>query len=162
MHPQAADWVKFVASQIQPKFVMDQGGRNVNGGIRQYFPQAEWLSVDITEGDDVDVVADCAYYTYLGCDAVVSTELFEHTPKVREIIQCAYDSLVFGGSYIITTAGLNRPPHNAHGLPVLLKGEYYCNINPYWLLEQLRDTGFQQIIIDVREDPSDVRVWAIK
>jgi len=164
MHEQADEWVRFISTKVgHPKVIMDQGGRNINGGIKQYFPSVEeWVAVDITDGHGVDVVADSASYVHPNCDIVTSTELFEHTPEVQRIIMCAYDSLKFGGSYIITTAGLNRPPHNAHGAPELQRGEYYINIDPYWLLEQLQDVGFKQIIIDVRDNPSDVRAWCKK
>lgn len=167
MHPQAEQWIEFVANELRlnkakTSQIMDQGGRNVNGSISKYFPGSEWLAVDISDGPGVNVVADSAVYTYPGCDVVVCTEVFEHTPKVREIIERAYESLLFGGSYIITTAGLQRPPHGQHGDPSPALGEYYQNINPYWLLEQFSEVGFNRIIMDVRDNPSDVRVWATK
>jgi hypothetical protein len=164
MHEQAEEWVKFVAKNVgSPTIIMDQGGRNINGSIKQHFPPVQvWLAIDITDGDGVTVVADCAEFVYNDCDVVTCTELFEHTPKVPEIIKRAYMSLRDGGHYIITTAGLDRPPHNAHGLENVLPGEYYQNINPYWLLEQLEGVGFKRIIIDVRDNPSDVRAWCIK
>lgn len=162
MHTEASQWVQFVSTKINPTRVMDQGGRNVNGSISQFFPNAEWVAVDISDGPGVDVVADCSTYVLPGCDLVTSTELFEHTFKSPQIIQCAYDSLVFGGSYIITTAGLKRPPHGQHGEPLPAKGEYYHNIDPLWLMEQLVGVGFKNIYMDVRESPSDVRAWCIK
>jgi hypothetical protein len=164
MHPEAEQWVRDVSKEIvNPTVVMDQGGRNVNGSIRKYFPTVkEWIAVDITDGEGVDIVADCATYIHSGCDVVISTELFEHTPKVEQIIQCAYGSLVSGGHYIVTTAGLGRPPHNAHGGEQLLKDEYYRNIDPNWLIEQLWLTGFKKVFIDIQDNPSDVRAWCIK
>jgi len=164
VHPQAEEWVKFVAGNVgNPRKIMDQGGRNVNGSIKKYFPSVHhWISVDINDGEGVDVVADSAIHVIPNCDVVVSTELFEHTPRVPEIIWSAYRSLNKGGHYIVTTAGLYRQAHNAAGREVLDPNEYYQNINPYWLLEQFERVNFKRIIIDVRDNPSDVRAWATK
>jgi hypothetical protein len=167
MHTQAEQWIEFVSDNLRLKNikmaqVMDQGGRNVNGSISKYFPKSKWIAVDISDGPGVDIVADSSVYVHPGCDIVTCTEVFEHTPKADQIIRCAYDSLVLGGSYIITTAGLNRPPHGQHGAPRPAPGEFYMNINPYWLMAKFEEAGFYRIIMDVRDDPSDVRVWATK
>ena len=61
MHPEAMQWVAEHATKVgSPVRVMDQGGQNVNGSIRELFPTAtDWTSVDMFNGEGVDVVADC-------------------------------------------------------------------------------------------------------
>lgn len=166
MHAEAFAWVEQVSKRIgAPKRVMNQGGRDINGGIRQLFPSArEWIAVDATEGDGVTVVADSAEYVHPDCDAVVSTELLEHTPLGAEIVLRAADSLRPGGHYIVTCAAPGRFAHGASGDPAPGPDEHYQNIEPADLKRWLQDAGFTDIVIDRRTSPypEDVRAWAKK
>jgi predicted SAM-dependent methyltransferase len=167
MHAEAWSWVATIASYIDPAGrVMDQGGQNVNGNIRPLFKGVtEWIAVDIADTEGVDVVADCGDYTHPEpCDIVVTTELFEHTPRGPEIVRRAYESLRSGGDYIITTAAPGRPVHNHMVGPDLFPGEHYANISHQELDGWLRAAGFHYIIIDTRGEPwsIDIRAWAKK
>ena len=167
MHSEAMQWVAQVASRIGPqKVVLDQGGRDVNGGIRHLFAGVEdWIAVDLTEGEGVTVVADCAEYAHPSpCDVVVSTELLEHTARGPEIVKNAFESLVPGGHYIITCAAPGRFAHGAWGDPAPAEGEYYQNVEPTDLLAWLKSAGFIDIVIDRRTSPfpDDLRAWARK
>lgn len=167
MHTEAWQWVESIAGRIDPAGrVMDQGGRNVNGSIRPLFRGVtDWVSVDMSDGPGVDVVADCGDYVHPEPrDIVVCTELLEHTPRGPDVVRCAYESLVDGGHYILTTAAPGRPPHGAHGSPWLEPGEHYRNIEPGELSRWLYDAGFQHVVLDLTRPPSsiDVRIWARK
>ena len=145
---------------------MDQGGQNVNGNIRELFQGVtEWTSVDLYDGEGVDVVADCGDYVHPEpCDLVVTTELLEHTPRGPDIIKRAYESLRSGGHYVITTAAPGRPVHNATGGPELAPGEHYANISYNELHQWLTDAGFHYIVISTLGEPNsvDIRAWAMK
>lgn len=159
MHPEAYAWVRACVSDYDlTGDVLEFGGRNINGGVRELFPYATWISIDIEPGPDVDLVADaatadCGYGMF---DVVVSTEVFEHTPKAREIISNAYRHLRPNGWFVATMAGPGRAPHGAAGGDP--RYEHYANIEPDALNDWLLDAGFRWFYVDVDRD--DVRCIA--
>ena len=124
--------------------ILDLGGRNVNGTPRHLFNRAAmYVSVDLQEGRDVDIVADAADLNLDDrFDVVVSTELFEHTARADEIVGAACRHLVAGGVFLATMAGPGRAPHGASGEQRPPRGEWYCNIEPGALEGWLRAAGF--------------------
>ena len=71
---------KVVAEHGLGGSVLDLGGRDVNGSVRELFNASRYVTVDIAPAPSVDVVADAADLD-LGetFDVVISTECFEHT-----------------------------------------------------------------------------------
>lgn len=129
MHDAARRFVRQHAS-TDYLLALECGARDVNGTVRDLFPNATWTGVDIGEGSGVDVVADFADYTHDRLvDLVVSTEVLEHTARWRDIVVAAARNLRGGGRFIVTAAGPGRAPHSAmDGGPV--GDEHYENIDP--------------------------------
>lgn len=162
MHGEARAWVT-AHSTTEPIRVLDLGGRNVNGSLRELFPNATYLALDIAVGPGVDIVADAATWTPTRLfDVVLCTEVFEHTPVWPQIVGTAFAALVFGGLFVATMAGPNRPAHGADGSSSPHAGEHYANITGPDLLDVLTSCGFTEIEIDERPSPSDVRCTARK
>lgn len=149
MHPAAWEFVKQNAcvgySSTDPVRILDIGGRNVNGTVRDLFPKAEYVSVDLRDGPGVDVVADIMdYLPEDRVDMVVCCEVLEHAPRWREIVQRCCRFLRPGGKLIVTCAGPDRIPHSAvDGRHELLPGEYYANISLTALSDAAINSGFQ-------------------
>ena len=124
--------------------ILDLGGRNVNGTPRHLFSRAAvYVSVDLREGRDVDIVADAADLNLdERFDVVVSTELFEHTARAAEIVGAACRHLMPGGVLLATMAGPGRAPHGASGESRPPRGEWYRNVEPDALEGWLRAAGF--------------------
>lgn len=162
MHQQAYEWVDRHADADAAR-VLDIGGRNINGTIRDRFPGAtDYVVLDIVEDAGVDIVADAATWRPDGelFDAVVCAEVFEHTPVWREICATALAVLRPGGQFIATMAGPGRAPHSAmDGGPQLYPGEHYENVDPDELADELGDLGFARI--DVDQLGEDVRCVAL-
>jgi SAM-dependent methyltransferase len=164
MHEQAYAFVRDNARTDAIK-VLDLGGRDVNGTVRDLFPDAaDYVVVDINPGDGVDIVADAAdlatteYY-----DVVVCCETFEHAQRWREICDAAFRSLHRGGQFVATMAGPGRPEHSAiDGEFRLLNGEYYGNVDPGELFDVLERCGFVNITVDSRPSPADTRATAYR
>lgn len=157
MHAAAYEWVRRHASGM---CVVDAGGRNVNGTIRDLFPSARYVAVDIRPGEGVDVVADFATWdTEERFDCVVCTEVAEHAPNWPAIIATAAQVLVPGGRLIFTAAGPGRAPHSAEDGGALRDGEHYENVDP-GVLEALLGELFDKVTVDVLAD--DVRAVAVK
>lgn len=163
MHAEAFAWVVQHATQ-DGVTVLDIGGRNVNGSIRDLFPNAtEYIAVDIREGDGVDVVADAATWVPdQEYDVVVSTETFEHTAVWPEICNTMFKALKPGGKLILTMAGPGRSEHSAVDGGPLRPGEYYGNVDPELLRHTLVSAGFRQVVVDSRVSPADTRAVATK
>lgn len=159
MHPEARWYVESHASH-EPITVLECGARDVNGTVRDLFPNATWIGVDIGEGPGVDVVADFADYTHPEpVDLVVSTEVLEHTSRWREIVASAARNLRDGGKVIITAATHGRAPHSAIDGSADIGSEHYANIDPYELHEEL-GRWFSQV--HVQKNGTDVQAVAFK
>lgn len=163
MHNEAFAWVAAHATQDEVT-VLDLGGRNVNGSVRDLFPNAtKYVAVDIREGEGVDVVADAATWVpddeY---DVVVSTECFEHTAVWPEICLTAFKATRPGGRLILTMAGPGRSEHSAIDGGPIQPGEYYGNVDPEHLKHTLITAGFKDVVVDSRVSPADTRAVASK
>lgn len=164
MHSEAFMWVAEYATS-DPVTVLDLGGRDVNGNIKELFPGAVFTVVDILPGEGVDIVADAGEwepdqeYAYVVC-----TETFEHTYNWAAICRTAFKALRPGGTFIVTTAGPGRHIHSGvDGQLRLLPYEQYANVPGYELERVLTETGFQDIVVDTTDTPSqDTRSVAIK
>lgn len=139
MHAEARHFVErlLVAElpRITARRVLDVGGRDVNGSLRDLFPRAAVFDVlDMVPGDNVTIVADAATWeppvdppVY---DLVISTETFEHTEQWREIVGVMAKALAGGGCMIVTAACDPREPHSAVDGWDLREGEWYRNVDP--------------------------------
>lgn len=163
MHNEAFAWVAAHATTDDVE-VLDLGGRNVNGSVRDLFPNAtKYVAVDIREGDGVDVVADASTWVPdQEYDVVVSTETFEHTAVWPEICLTAFKAMKAGGRLILTMAGPGRSQHSAIDGGPLQPSEYYGNVDPEHLKHVLVSAGFKDVVVDSRVSPADTRAFATK
>ncbi len=160
MHQQARE---FVARTCKPRDVCEFGSYNVNGGIRDLFPDCNYVGVDVRPGPGVDVAADCSKWDGDGrrFDLVVCCEVLEHAALWQEIISTAYRLLRPCGRFICTAAGPNRPKHTCDGKAWSPEcGEYYGNIDPNRLRTALEVVGFAEIHVECTGQ--DVRCLAVK
>jgi hypothetical protein len=155
---------RYVASHVLGRRwnrVVEIGGRNVNGGIRDLVAAADYTSLDLAPGPDVDVVADCrTWQPPQPVDLVLCCEVLEHAPDPAGVVAAAISYLGSGGRLVLTCAGPGRAPHSGyHGGP-LADGEHYANVDPEDLLGwcgALRD-------VDLQRDPDacDVHLTGVR
>lgn len=163
MHDAAYRWVAEHATKGAAS-VLDIGGRNINGSVRDLFPGADpYVALDILPGDGVDIVADAAEWNPdRSYDVVVCTEVFEHTATWPQICRTVFAALRPGGIAIVTMAGPGRPPHSALDGGPLRVDEYYANVNPGDLEIVLKDCGFANVTVDYQPGPADTRAIAVR
>lgn len=164
MHAEALEWVRQHATD-KPVTVLDLGGRDINGSPRHLFPGATVYRVlDAIDGPGVDVVADAATWTPdRTYDVVLCCEVFEHTASWPQICSTAFGACRPGGRLILTMAGPGRPEHSAiDGEFRLHPGEYYGNVDPANLWQVLYEGGWNQVTVEVRAQPADVRAFAYR
>ena len=156
MHKEARDYVARFATDAAID-VVEIGSRNINGTVRDLFPNARWYGIDLYEGPMVDEVADAATWQPAEpVDLVVSCEVFEHAESWRQIIANTRTMLRPGGRIVVTAAGPRRATHSGvDGGSQLHPGEYYGNVEPLSLLETLKAAGFTQVEVD--DQRTDVR-----
>lgn len=153
MHGAALEWVAWHARR-DPSTVLDLGGRNVNGSPQPLFRSAQFTTLDIRPGADIE--ADAADWVPTGTwDMVLCLETFEHAERWRDICVTAFEACKPGGWFIVTTAAPGRPVHSTEGSLVLPEGEYYGNVEPDDLRAALESAGFVDIAISHKAD--DVR-----
>lgn len=115
MHPACREWV--ARHLIPARCVLDLGGRDVNGTVRDLFPGARYLTVDPIPGPGVDVVADGATVDagHGQWDVVLCLEVLEHVDDAtaRGLLVNGWAHLAPGGRMIVTAAGPGRAAHSA-------------------------------------------------
>lgn len=142
--------------------VLDLGGRDINGGIRDLLPGADWVGVDIEPGPGVDIVRDCTtgWLDILPTfDAVVCTEVLEHVEKWPDLVRTCHQALRSGGSLFITCASTGRRAHGASGAMWPAPGEWYRNVPDHELADVLGDL-FHFSSITFNPSPGDLYAWA--
>lgn len=163
MHVQAEAFIKKAIADRGPftGHVVELGSRDVNGGVRNLFPDAKsYLGIDIDPGPDIDLVIDAADWVpdKKYC-CVVSTETFEHTPRWPEILLVAATAITPDGVVLITCATSPRRPHSAQiDEHPPKRGEYYGNVSPADFLQAARKAGLKP---DISVDHAHGDLYAI-
>lgn len=131
MHPAVERFVAECAATVPPHgAVLDIGGLDINGSIRNLFPWADpYITLDNTPGPNVTITADARTWTPdREYSVVVCTEVLEHVQEWRLIVQTCMYALAPGGTLILTCATTNRGPHDSHGGPEIPLNQYYGNV----------------------------------
>ena len=140
-HPQQLAFIRSVKDQFPSNFTdvkeLEVGSLDINGSIRQFFDNCEYLGIDVGTGRHVDVVCagqdlDHADATY---DTVASCECFEHNPEWIKTFVNMHRLAKKGGVVFVTCATTGRPEHgttktspNDSPLTVGLGWDYYKNL----------------------------------
>jgi hypothetical protein len=165
MHPAAFSFVAHTVKALPPReVVLEYGGRDINGSVRELFDTDKYTSIDMVDGPGVDMVADAATYKPGPDgrpDTIVCCEVLEHTDKWRDIIKNASESLPAGGIFILTCATYPRAPHSAVDGGALQTEEYYENIDPSDLDEALKPL-FSSYVVEENKGFADVYAVAVK
>ena len=162
MHPEARAYVEARRSD-EVMAVLEIGGRWINGGVRDLFPNADpYVSLDIVDGAAVDIVADASTWVPdRSYDLIVCTEVFEHTPRWPQILHTMADACKPGGHVVLTMAGPGRVEHGADGAGVQ-PGEHYENVDPEDLRREMAAAGWTCIDVDYLPTPGDTRATATR
>lgn len=152
MHQAARRWVERLASLGPGATIVDVGGRNINGTVRDVFQgAASYTAVDLYDGPGVDVRADFLHYAISPSDdgyvdIVLHLEVAEHTPDWRDHIAHAARLLRPDGRLVLTAAGPDRLPHSGIDGGALRDGEHYQNLDLVELGEVL-DEHFASFVV---------------
>ena len=84
--------------------VLEVGSRDVNGSLRSYFSDCDYLGVDIEPGPGVDIVGHLCDVTNLiedSYDVILCTNVSEHDPRWRQTLLNCVDRVSPGGMMIL-------------------------------------------------------------
>lgn len=141
--------------------VIEIGSRDINGSVRQLFPNATWLGLDLYPGPSVNIVCDAEHFIPpCKYDIAVCCEVLEHAENWIQLINTMERWLKPDGKLIITCAGIGRAEHSAIDGQELKDGEYYKNLSELDLLKVMRMLNFGWI--EASQVGQDVRAVAYK
>lgn len=116
-HPQQLQFVKSITRSLTDDFrslkVIEIGAYDVNGSIRQFFHNADYVGIDLIDGPGVDLVCegdkvDHEDNTY---DIAISCECFEHNPNWADTFLNMHRMTKEGGVVLFTCATTGRDEH---------------------------------------------------
>lgn len=148
MRREVYDWVGRVVAHEQPEApVLEVGARDVNGSVRQLFPQDGYLGIDLAPGPGVDRILDilkAGDRFNSSFKTVVCCETLEHVKEPWAAIDTMALALKPGG-LLIASWCFAFPLHDAE----IHKGQSgdYWRITPSGFEYLLRRAGLESIVI---------------
>ena len=100
MHDNSMDLMRDFIEKYNVKNgrVVDIGSLDLNGNYRGLFPDAEYVGVDIVEGENVDVVMDSNEWQAIkNVDLVISGQTIEHVANIPKLLSSIFNILRPGG-----------------------------------------------------------------
>jgi SAM-dependent methyltransferase len=116
-HQQQYDYVQQLKSNYPTYFnnkkVLEVGSLNINGSIRPFFIDCEYLGIDVGPGPDVDLVCEGQNLDHPGdtYDTIGSCECFEHNPQWVATFNNMHRMAKPGGLIFMTCATTGRAEH---------------------------------------------------
>ena len=116
--------------------VLEIGSLDINGSIRAFFSNADYVGIDVAEGPGVDVVCQGQEFRAEpgSFDVAISCEVMEHNPHWRETFMNMCALTRPGGLVVMTCATVGRPEHGTRRseplsspLTVAFDWDYYEN-----------------------------------
>ena len=140
-HKSQRDYISLLATHLPNSFVgkkvLEVGSLNINGSVRGFFRDCDYIGLDVAEGKNVDVVCEGQKYDAPddSFDVVISCEVMEHNPYWFETFQNMIRVCKPGGLVVMTCATIGRPEHGTtrttpsdSPLTVSMGWDYYRNL----------------------------------
>ena len=163
---------------FENKKVLDIGSLDINGNNRFLFNNCEYLGLDVSEGNNVDVVSVGHLYDAPNeyFDTIICTEVFENDMFYEDTVKNIIRMLKPGGAFIFTCAAEGRPEHGTRRCeeccsPLLSKiseewADYYKNLmeNDFLQIESFKENFPDGLFIfdDKVYIPSDLYFFGVK
>lgn len=141
-HTEQLDFIRSIRGMhprhFSNKRVLEVGSLNINGSVRQFFSNCDYLGIDVGPGEGVDIVCPGQDYNAPdeSFDTIISTECFEHNPYWRETFANMVRMTKSNGLILFTCATTGRKEHGTnrtckHSSPLTIDlgwGDYYQNL----------------------------------
>jgi SAM-dependent methyltransferase len=140
-HSTQQDFISYTKNKFPNYFinskVLEVGSLDINGSMRSFFSECDYLGIDIGEGQGVDLVVQGQEYDAPdeSYDVCASGECFEHNPYWAETFSNMVRMCKSGGLVLFTCATTGRKEHGtsrtdsgSSPLTVGIGWEYYKNL----------------------------------
>lgn len=175
-HPEQREFIRKLKYKFPDFFinkkVLDVGSLNINGTLRDFFNDCQYLGIDVLGGPCVDIVCQGQDYADPdeSFDVVCSAECFEHNPYWVETFKnmirlCKRNGLVFFTCATEGRAehGTTRTSPGCSPLTVAIGWEYYKNLTEKDVLENINlEEYFSDYGFSVNNQSFDLYFWGIR
>ena len=171
-HRQQFDFVKGVAHLHPNNFhnakVLEVGSLDINGSVRQFFTDCDYIGIDLGEGKGVDVVCQGQEYdaptdTF---DTIISCECFEHNPDWVLTFVNMYRMTKPGGLIVMSCATTGRGEHGTKRTSpqdAPFCGDYYMNLTEQDFVERFKlENMFSTFQFSIGHETKDLYFYGIK
>jgi SAM-dependent methyltransferase len=141
-HSTQQDFISYVKNKFPNLFenvkVLEIGSLDINGTMRSFFSNCDYLGIDVGEGNGVDLVCQGQEYDAPdeSYDVCTSGECFEHNPYWAETFANMVRMCKSNGLVLFTCATTGRKEHGttrtdsgSSPLTVGIGWEYYKNLD---------------------------------
>lgn len=167
-HQSQLDFVLRVKNRFPQFFknkkVLEIGSLDINGSVRQFFDDCQYIGVDLGEGKGVDLVAKGEELDYDDClfDVVISCECLEHNPEWAR----TFNNMVrmSSGLVIMTCATTGRPEHGTRRTSpqdAPFCGDYYQNLTEEDIRSNCNLDSFVQYEFSTNAHPADLYFFGL-
>jgi SAM-dependent methyltransferase len=171
-HQSQLDFVKSVRDMFPYSFkeatVLEVGSLNINGSVRQFFINCDYVGVDLAEGNGVDIVGSVHTLPLAenSFDTVISCECFEHDKYWVRSFKKMYDLTKPGGIVIFSCATTGRPEHGTtrtSPADAPFTNDYYRNLTAedFEGAFDLKDM-FSEYEFSTNQWPADLYFYGVK
>jgi SAM-dependent methyltransferase len=174
-HWEQRDFVQKIKNELPEYFtnqkVLEVGSLNINGTLRDFFSDCNYIGIDVCFGDGVDVICEGQKYnapdnTY---NVVCSAECFEHNPFWLETFQNMIRLCKDGGLLFFTCATDGRSEHGTtrttpsdSPLTVSIGWDYYKNLKEKDFTSKLNfDFYFSEYKFEINQQSHDLYFYGI-
>lgn len=171
-HQQQFDFVASVLGNYPNNFqnckVLEIGSLDINGSVRKFFTNCDYIGIDLGEGKGVDVVCEGQKYdapdnTF---DTCISCECFEHNPYWVETFQNMIRMVKPNGLIVMSCATTGRAEHGTKKTTpddAPFCGEYYKNLTEQDFKENFNlETIFSTYKFSIGQSTKDLYFYGVK
>ena len=174
-HYQQREFVQRLKNKLPQYFrnqkVLEIGSLNINGTIRDFFNDCNYIGIDVGFGPNVDIVCEGQSYNAPdeSYDVICSAECFEHNPHWMETFKNMIRLCKEGGLVFFTCATDGRAEHGTRRttpldspLTIDIGWDYYRNLNESDFTNNLDfNSYFKEYGFEVNEESHDLYFWGI-
>ena len=173
-HRQQKEFFKELATRFSDRFnsisrVLEVGSQNINGSVRQYFPNAtEYLGIDLGLAPDVDwaIPGELVELPNGWAEVVISTECFEHCESWEKVFINMIRIAAPRSLIIITCASPGRPTHGTIDSEMdssPFTPSYYKNLGTDEICQKIAlGHYFTSHSFEINSLSSDLYFWGIR
>ena len=167
-HQSQLDFVKSVKDTFPYSFrdckVLEIGSLDINGSVRQFFDNCDYVGIDLFPGKGVDIVGAAHTLELDKYDTVISCECFDHDNHWKETFRKMYYSAKCLVIFSCATTG--RQEHGTTATSPAdspFTNDYYKNLTEQDFREEFDfDDMFSKYQFSVNQRPEDLYFWGLK